>query len=213
MCSGLLAVGYMYVMQVCALKQIAGYARKRAREIPPKRGMMKVRTDYGVNVIPQPSDSSCECGMASKFLHLYVWQLTSNHESPCRVVFVCLCSVAQRKDEATRAYSLALALNQASCKKMLRYLAALFIFMDKLNTMAHGKLSKRIREWLHDRHLDNGLAYHELSEVEHLTANILWALNMGPAPKPRTDGEKAQKDAVQDRPFQVCFALGLVWYT
>lgn len=68
-------------------------------------------------------------------------------------------------------------------KKMLRYVAAVFALLRRLNHMAHNKLDQNIVDWLHERHLNDGLANFELPTIEALSTNVLWALDLGEAPK------------------------------
>lgn len=121
------------------------------------------------------------------------------------MVYFCVChSVVHTKDEVSRVYTQAQSLNQAGCKKMLHYLAALFVFVDTLDTMAHGKLSDQMLHWLRDRHLENGLAHYEVADVDLMGTNILWALNIGPAPTSRGKGSPTSQDAKDpQQPFKV----------
>lgn len=116
---------------------------------------------------------------------------------------MCPTFTVHKKDDATKAFSAALSLSQANCKKMLRYLAALFVFVEKLKTMAHGQLPKEIMKWFDDHHLNNGLAYHEINDVELIGASLLWALNLGPAPHSKSKAAKESNEALPDAPFKV----------
>ena len=47
--------------QVCCIKQIVAYARKRHAEVDTKQqGMVRFVTDYGVTFAPKPSTSACK---------------------------------------------------------------------------------------------------------------------------------------------------------
>ena len=107
-------------------------------------------------------------------------------------------NAVQRKDEATKAFGQALALTVPGMKKMLRYVGALFALRRRLNTMAHNKLDSNIVEFLNDRHLHQGLANHDLGQIEALSSNILWALDLGEGPKP-----KQGEPAAPVQPFKV----------
>lgn len=84
----------------------------------------------------------------------------------------CVINAVQRKDEATKAFGQALAPTVSGMKKMLRYVAALFALLWRLNHMAHNKLDANIVGWLQERHLNNGLANFDLHEIDSLANNI-----------------------------------------